>query len=109
MLFNNYKHVTWHCKRFNLQSFGININGNFSGEGWVGTEEPTKFQFNSLKLYLDYLYTNTFKNLNVKNSLRGHSEFDPINKPACPGWELMKFINEYRIFYKRVSPAGAVV
>ena len=94
--FNHFTNITWHCKRFNLKSIGINVRGDFSGNGWKGKEEPTQAQLDSLQWLISYLYTTTFKNLNVKDSLKMHCENDPINRPADPGFVIHKLITEYR-------------
>ena len=95
LFMNPLYYVTWHCKNYNTVSVGINVNGNFSGNGWKGVSDPTKEQLVSLKELLAYLYTTTFTKLDPNTSLYGHSHFDPVNRPADPGYTLETFIKDY--------------
>lgn len=88
---NSLKDITWHCRGQNSKSIGIMLVGNFSSETYKGTNRPTAPQLMSLKSLFDIL-TKIFKTID-RNDIYGHCDF---GKPACPGDEVMKFIEIYK-------------
>ena len=92
---NNLNCITWHARGVNRESIGINVNGNFSGMGWKGQNEPTQGQKNSLVWLLDFLYEHWLSHLDKRKSLILHSEIS-ANRPADPGFILTDLIREYR-------------
>jgi hypothetical protein len=65
----------------------ICVGGNFSGPGYVGSQEPTDDQILSLR-QLWVRLKDLFKWDN--SQLFGHYHF---GKPACPGFALMKYVD----------------
>ena len=89
-LVNDHTDIVWHCRGENLSSIGIMMCGDFDGTEHIGKSEPTENQLESLGKLLDILVDT----LNLpKTSVYGHTNF---GKPACPGYEVMKFINKYK-------------
>lgn len=88
-LVNDLTDVVWHCKGQNLRSIGILVCGDFDGPNHVGKSSPTEEQLKSLKGLLDRLTSE----LSIpKKEVYGHCDF---GKPACPGWDIHKFILKY--------------
>lgn len=66
------------------------FGGNFSGPGYVGTQSPTKAQLKTADVLWEWAKrVFSFKN----NQLFGHFDF---GKPACPGYDLMQYIERIR-------------
>lgn len=101
LLMNDLTDITWHAKGANTYSIGINVQGNFSGNGWKGTEEPTNEQLKSLNLLLYRLYNKELSFLTPENSLMGHCEVDPVNRPADPGFILYDFMKKWIKEFKK--------
>ena len=89
-LVNDLTDIVWHCKGQNLTSIGILVCGDFDGSKHIGKSKPTKEQFESLNNLLNKL---TSELAIPKHNVFGHCDF---GKPACPGWDLYKFILKYR-------------
>jgi N-acetyl-anhydromuramyl-L-alanine amidase AmpD len=88
---NELSHVTWHTKGQNSVSIGIMLVGNFAGPGHdVGTTKPTDEQMISLEQLVEYL-KEAFKLTNP--DVFGHYHF---GKPACPGYIVQEWIENYR-------------
>jgi hypothetical protein len=87
---NDLVDVVWHTKGQNLVAVGIMLVGDFDGVDHVGTTKPTDDQLASLGQLLDKLTSDLGL---PKTAVHGHSDF---GKPACPGFEVMEFINTYR-------------
>jgi N-acetylmuramoyl-L-alanine amidase len=89
-LVNDITDVVWHCKGQNLHAVGIMLCGDFDGEDHVGKSKPTPEQLASLSQLFDHLVGL----LNItKREIYGHMDF---GKPACPGYDVMKFIHKYK-------------
>lgn len=91
-LVNDHESVVWHTKGENLHGLGILVLGNFDGHDYVSKSGaiPTTEQQASLEQLLNGLT----KDLNLsKSEVYGHSKF---GKPACPGFHLDNFINNYK-------------
>jgi len=70
----------------NAMFLAICFGGNFSGPGYVGTQEPSPFQMTTAHGLWDLCK----KLFNLKNNqLHGHYDF---GKPDCPGNALQNFI-----------------
>ena len=82
--------ITWHTAGQNMTSLGVLVLGNFSGEGYVGKSFPTDRQLTSLTYLLDKLRL-SYKL--TKNDVYGHHDF---GKPACPGYDIKKHLEEYK-------------
>jgi len=88
---NMLEDITWHTRSQNREGIGIMLVGDFSGEGHTGNNSPTFSQFLSLEKLVDMLVS-IFSNIKRTNVF-GHADF---GKPACPGYEIMEFIKDYR-------------
>ena len=89
-LVNDHEDIVWHCKGQNLTSLGILLLGDFAGQDHVGRSKPTEEQLASLRQLLDQL---TGELQIAPKDVFGHIDF---GKPACPGFEVMKFIHKYK-------------
>ena len=89
-LVNDHEDVVWHCKGQNLTSLGILLLGDFAGQDHDGRSEPTPEQLESLEMLLDKLTSELHLS---PQDIYGHFDF---GKPACPGFEVMKFIHKYK-------------
>ena len=87
---NNLSDITWHTKNHNTKGIGIMLVGDFSGPDHAGGE-PTDRQILAIEDLIDHILKK-IKHLN-KYGLYGHSDF---NKPACPGYAIMDFIEDYK-------------
>ncbi len=101
LLMNDFIDITWHCKGANSLSIGVNIQGDFPGNGWKGSEQPTDEQMKSLNLLLYRLYNKELSFLNPISSLFGHCDIDPTNRPADPGFVIYDFMKEWKIEFKK--------
>lgn len=88
---NNLDDITWHTRGVNISAIGIMLVGDFSGPDHVGTSSPSTSQLMSLKNLLDLLVM-TIPNIK-KTGIYGHCDF---GKPACPGYEIMELIEDYK-------------
>lgn len=91
---NELTDVTWHAKGHNIVALGVLVAGYFKGPGHPNAEEPSEAQISSLKELLAYLHIQ-FPKIK-KTSYLGHSEVDPVNKAACPGYTIMKVLESWR-------------
>ena len=69
---------------------GVCFGGHFSGPGYRGTQAPTESQMQVARLLWGHL--STIWNWGPE-CLFGHFDF---GKPACPGYELMGFVESIR-------------
>jgi hypothetical protein len=75
----------------NAMYLAICVGGNFSGQGYQGTEEPTDAQVDSIHgLWIKCKELWSLKN----NKLFGHYHF---GKPACPGFTITHIIETYNL------------
>ena len=81
--------VVWHTKGQNLSGIGIMLVGDFDGEDHIGKSKPTDAQLDSLKKLLDKIRGDLDLD---KSAVFGHRDF---GKPACPGFEVTKFLHNY--------------
>lgn len=89
-LVNDHEDIVWHCKGQNMVSLGILLLGDFDGQDYTGRSKPTDEQLKSLRMLLDQLVAE----LQIApKDIYGHFDF---GKPACPGFEVMKFIHKYK-------------
>ncbi len=70
-----------HCYGENSNSIGICLGG---------INSFTKHQFLTLADTINALMT-VFGDMDIY----GHCEFDPVNKPNCPGFDVKDFVKEY--------------
>jgi len=89
---NRISDLVWHAKGHNYHSIGILVLGNFSGPGYIGTEEVSKPQLKGLSVLLTILR----EKYNIEKSMVvGHCEIAD-HKPACPGNNLLTYLNSWR-------------
>lgn len=88
---NELTHVTWHTFGENGSGVGIMLEGNYKGIGHIhGHKNPTIKQMESLERLVKYL----LDNLSLKSQdVWGHYHF---GKPACPGYHVSEWIEEFR-------------
>ncbi len=88
---NELSSVTWHTKGINTESVGIMLVGNFKGTGYaLGKEGPTQEQIDALQWLVKWLQ----QSLSLSNQdVYGHYHF---GKPACPGYAISNWIENYR-------------
>ena len=78
--------LVWHCAGQNTTSVGVLVIGDFAGEGYLGSSEPTYYQLASLR----YLLNKLIYDLDLELlDIYGHSDY---GKPACPGYVIEEFI-----------------
>ncbi len=88
---NELSQIVWHTKGENAVSIGIMFVGNFKGPGHdLGSDGPTDDQMASVEELVNFLLE-TFR-LN-KQDVFGHYHF---GKPACPGYAVQKWIEDFR-------------
>lgn len=74
----------------NEQFLAVSFGGNFSGQGYQGTQDPTPKQVATAR----QLWEACKKIWGWRNNqLYGHYHF---GKPACPGFSLTNIVEEYR-------------
>ena len=64
--------------------------GDFDGTDHIGKSKPTTEQLASLSQLFDHLQGRVGI---TKGEFYGHEDF---GKPACPGFEVMKFVHKYK-------------
>ena len=74
----------------NAAYMGVCVGGNFSGPGYVGSQEPTPEQLSSVHVL--WTFCRRLWGWNGSN-LFGHYH---LGKPACPGNKLMEYIESQR-------------
>ena len=93
--------IVWHCRKQNTFSIGILVLGDFSGPSYIGKENPSEKQLESLGALLDAIIGNTDAiagnkatevSLN-KDNIFGHNSF---GKENCPGTIISEFIESYK-------------
>ena len=83
-----------HTKGQNFSGVGVMLNGNFSGTGYQGKQDPTDEQLAALEFLLDYLVDFELADIGLStDDVFGHSAF---GKPACPGFIIDERLEEYR-------------
>lgn len=88
---NELSHVVWHTKGQNTAGIGIMFVGNFKGPGHeLASEGPTDEQMVAAEDLVKFLLE-TFKL--TKQDVFGHYHF---GKPACPGFFIQNWIENYR-------------
>jgi len=87
----------------NEQFMAVCFGGNFSGQGYQGTQTPTPQQISAAhNLWAACKQIWGWKN----NQLYGHYHF---GKPACPGFDLTAVIEQYRGFKDWVDPTDHIL
>lgn len=83
--------IVWHCRGQNMRSIGILVCGDFGSKNHKGKSHPTKEQIESLDFLLGVL---RMQYRLKRKDVYGHNSF---GKEACPGDDLVKFIDAYKI------------
>lgn len=100
---NELSSIVWQCKGQNSVGVGIMFVGNFKGPGHdLASDGPTPEQFASIEWLVTYL----LKSLNLgKQDIYGHYHF---GKPACPGYKVQDWIENFRNDLSDLPKASAV-
>lgn len=118
---NRLKHITYHCKRRNLRSVGIMLEGKFicmkagdyknafshtdlMGESDVRKKyvDPTDAQLISLIQLLDKLFHDLPK-YDYRTNLLGHCDVDPVNRCCDPGDTVYFLLQMYKRLRSKYS------
>ena len=84
--------IVWHAGDKNKSSIGVLALGNFSGPSYIGSQEPTGAQIDSLAALLDAVVNNDEIVL-TKKDIFGHKDF---GKENCPGSLIYSFLEDYK-------------
>lgn len=92
-LMNDYDDRTWHCSSRNSDSLGVVVFGDYSGPSHEGIHVINDSQEKAIKKVSNKLCVDFDLD---RSSVKGHCEFDPINKENCPGNDIMGILKEWR-------------
>jgi len=89
---NDDRYITWHCKGHNAASLGVLVNGKFRGPRGLSDfegDDPSVAQIHTLKRLLNIIV------LPYGRTVKGHCDYDPQNKSACPGYVIEEQITNW--------------